>query len=169
MEHQETDPFADPYEGPVPEGVDEAAVKRMRTVAKAFDDLVTIPGTNMSVGLDPVLGVLPGVGDAIARALSLYIVLEAARLGVSYGTLIEMLANVSIDVAGGMIPYVGTVVDAVWKSNRRNLALALEDLADGASDTVFADAAAVVELGRDEEGDEGADEVVEIPIDVEDE
>lgn len=163
MDEPAHDPFADPYEGPVPDGVDEAAVKRMRMVAKTFDDLATVPGTNYSVGLDPVLGILPGAGDVVAAGFSLYIVLESARLGVSYGTLVEMLANVSIDVAGGMIPYVGTVVDTVWKSNRRNLALALEDLADGASNTIFADVADAVEP----DDDESDGEPVEIPIDVE--
>lgn len=169
MSSDDADPFADPYEGPVPEGVDEATVERMRAVAKAFDDLFTIPGTNASIGLDPILGAVPGVGDAIGAALELYIVLESARLGVSYGTLVKMLANVTIDVAGGMLPYVGTVVDAVWKANRRNLALALEDLTDGAADTVFADAADALEPAADagDEGDDASgdeDGPIEIPI-----
>lgn len=163
MSTRENDPFADPYEGPIPEGVDEAAVERMRLVARAFDDLVTIPGTDFSVGLDPVLGVLPGIGDVISAGLSLYIVLESARLGVSYATLVEMLANITIDVAGGMIPYVGTVVDSVWKANQRNIALALDDLAEGAADTVFADPRASSVEGRERSDDE----VVEISIEVE--
>jgi len=165
MSSDDADPFAEPYEGPVPEGVDEAAVERMRAVARAFDDLFTIPGTNASMGLDPILGAVPGIGDAIGAALELYIVLESARLGVSYGTLVRMLANVTIDVAGGMLPYVGTVVDVVWKANRRNLALALDDLADGAADTVFADAADALEpVSEDGETPSRDDEPVEIPI-----
>ncbi|WP_323674541.1 DUF4112 domain-containing protein [Halorubellus sp. PRR65] len=193
MTDGETDPFADPYDGPIPEGVDEAAVERMRLVAKVMDDAVALPGTDFRVGADPVLGVLPGVGDVVAAGVSMYVVLESARLGVSYGTLVEMLANVTIDVAGGAIPYVGTVVDVVFKSNQRNLALALDDLADGASDTVFAsveDAAAdafegaadateeVVDAAADAASGDGTvsagtspegDGPVEIPIEVEDE
>jgi hypothetical protein len=175
----ESDPFAAPYDGPAPASVDEAAVERMRAVARVMDDAVRVPGTEFRVGLDPVLGVLPGAGDVVAAGVSLYIVLESARLGVSYGTLLEMLANVTIDVAGGLIPYVGTVVDAVWKSNQRNLALALEDLADGASDTVFAnvedaatDVVEDVQAGVDEVVDtasEADEEPVRIPIEVEDE
>lgn len=134
----EHDPFADPYDGPVPEGVDEAAVERMRLVARVMDDGVRVPGTDARVGLDPVLGVMPGGGDLLAAGISTYIVLEAARLGVSYVTLVKMLANVAVDTATGAIPVVGTIVDAVFKANRRNLALALDDLADGASETVFA-------------------------------
>ncbi|WP_227132564.1 DUF4112 domain-containing protein [Halorubellus salinus] len=185
MTGDERDPFEEPYDGPVPDGVDEAAVDRMRLVAKVMDDAVRLPGTDFRVGADPVLGVLPGVGDVVAAGVSMYIVLESARLGVSYGTLVEMLANVTIDVAGGAIPYVGTVVDVVFKSNRRNLALALDDLADGASETVFAsveDAAAdalegaadatedVVDAATpDESHADDGDGPVKIPIEVEDE
>jgi hypothetical protein len=177
MTGTENDPFADPYDGPIPEGVDEAAVERMRLVARVLDDEVAVPGTDFEVGLDPILGVLPGAGDVLAGGISLYIVLESARLGVSYTTLLEMLANVTIDVGGGMIPYVGTVVDVFWKANRRNLALALDDLAEGAAETVFADAAdaagvapetdtGVLGAGR---GGGADDDPVEIPIEVEDE
>jgi hypothetical protein len=112
----------------LPETVDRAAIERMRTVARVFDDFVRVPGTEFRVGIDPVLGVLPVVGDVISAGLSLYIVLEAARLGVSYTTLLRMIANVTIDVAGGSLPYVGGIIDAVWKSNKRNLELVIEDL-----------------------------------------
>jgi len=174
MAETETDPFADPYDGPIPDGVDEAAVERMRLVARVLDDAVRIPGTEFRLGLDPVLGVLPGAGDVIAGGLSLYIVLESARLGVSYTTLVSMLANVTIDVAGGMVPYVGTAVDVLWKANHRNLALALDDLAAGASETLFADAADAVGVGPgtgpgDATTEDVADEPVEIPIEFEDE
>lgn len=112
----------------VPESVDRAALERIRTVAYVLDESIEIPGTNYSIGLDPLIGAVPVVGDAISGAISLYIVLESARLGVSYTTLLEMIANVSLDYVGGSIPYVGTVFDAVWKANKRNLELVLEDL-----------------------------------------
>ncbi|NHN41974.1 DUF4112 domain-containing protein [Halorubellus sp. JP-L1] len=176
MAGTEMDPFADPYDGPIPDGVDEAAVARMRTVARVLDEAVRVPGTDFEVGLDPLLGVVPGVGDVIAGGLSLYIVLESARLGVSYTTLVSMLANVTIDVATGTIPYVGPVVDAFWKSNRRNLALALDDLAEGASETLFADAADAAGVGPSTEtgfgdatAEDATDEPIEIPIESEDE
>jgi hypothetical protein len=189
MTSEELDPFEDPYDGPVPEGVDEAAVERMRLVARVMDDGVRVPMTEARVGLDPLFGVVPGAGDLLAAGVSTYVVLEAARLGVSYVTLVEMLATVAVDTALGVIPVVGTVVDAVFKSNRRVLALALDDLADGASDTMFAsveDAASdaladaadttedVVDAATDAASSTAADtddgnEPVEIPIDVEDE
>lgn len=114
----------------LPDSVDRAAVGRMRTVAYVLDESIPIPGTDRSIGLDPLLGVVPGVGDAVSGAISLYIVLEAARLGVSYGTLLRMIANVAVDTVGGTVPYVGDVFDAVWKANVRNLELVLEDLTE---------------------------------------
>ena len=189
MSSEERDPFADPYDGPVPEGVDEAAVERMRLVARVMDDGVRVPGTRARVGLDPVIGVVPGSGDLLAAGIATYVVLEAARLGVSYVTLVKMLANVTVDAVTGAIPVVGTIVDAVFKANRRNLALALDDLADGASETVFASVetaasdalddaadateevvdAAVDAASPDETGADDSGEAVRIPIDVEDE
>ncbi len=134
------------FDGELPESVDMAAIERMRTVARIFDDFLRIPGTEFRVGLDPILGALPVAGDVISAGLSLYIVLEAARLGVSFTTLLRMIANVSIDVVGGALPLVGGIVDAVWKANKRNLELVLEELAN--------------EPGRDKFDDE----VIEIEI-----
>lgn len=120
----------DGLEFDLPDSVDRAAVERMRTVARVMDDFVEIPGTNTSVGLDPLLGLVPGVGDVVSAGVSLYIVLESARLGVGFPTLLKMLANVVVDTAGGSVPYVGTLFDAVWKANEWNLEMALEELAD---------------------------------------
>jgi hypothetical protein len=114
----------------LPASVDRAAVTRMRFVARVLDDSVRIPGTEFRIGLDPVLGLLPVAGDAVSGALSLYIVVESARLGVSPKTLFGMLANVGVDVAGGSIPVVGDLFDAAWKANTRNLRLALSELTD---------------------------------------
>jgi hypothetical protein len=118
------------YDGELPRSVDEAALKRMESVAYILDESVRVPGIGVRIGIDPVLGALPVAGDVASAAISLYIVAESAYLGVSFGTLVEMLANITIDAAGGSIPYVGTVFDAVWKANKRNVTLALEDLAE---------------------------------------
>ncbi|MFB6254648.1 MAG: DUF4112 domain-containing protein [Halobacteriaceae archaeon] len=112
----------------LPDSVDPAAVKRMRVVAHILDESIHIPGTDYSIGFDPIVGTIPVVGDVISGGLSLYIVAEAARLGVSYMTLLKMIANVTIDSVGGSIPYVGDIFDAAWKANKRNLELVLEDL-----------------------------------------
>jgi hypothetical protein len=126
--------FTDDLAVDLPPTVDEAAVRRMRFVSRLLDESVRVPGTDVEIGLDPFLGALPGAGDAVAAGLSLYIVLESARLGVSFTTLLRMLANVAVDVAVGSVPVVGVLFDALWKANVRNLELALEELAEAAAD-----------------------------------
>ena len=116
----------------LPESVDRDAIERMRTAARLLDESVTIPGTNYRVGIDPILSVLPVGGDAAGAVLSLYIVAEATRLGVSTGTVVRMLANVAVDATGGSVPVLGTVFDAAWKANKWNVKLAVEDLAESA-------------------------------------
>lgn len=118
----------DEFDGELPETVDEAAIRRMQAVALILDDGVRVPGTNFRIGIDPIVGVVPGAGDTVAAAVSLYIVLESARLGVSHTTLVRMLGNIAVDTAGGSVPVLGVLFDAVWKANRRNLKLALRDL-----------------------------------------
>jgi hypothetical protein len=120
--------FDDEFDVEIPETVDRAAIKRMKTVAKLLDEAVRIPGIGVRVGIDPVLGLAPISGDLASAALSMYIVVESARLGVSFTTLVRMIANVSIDVLGSAIPYVGTLFDVFWKANKKNVELALDDL-----------------------------------------
>jgi hypothetical protein len=111
----------------VPETVDAAAIRRMHAVARLLDDGVRLPG-GVRVGIDPLLGAVPVVGDALSAAVGLYIVVESARLGVSYLTLVRMLANVGLDLAVGSVPVVGDLFDVFFRAHRRNLDLALADL-----------------------------------------
>ena len=115
----------------LPAGIDDAAIARMRTVARILDEGVTLPGTNFRFGLDPIVGILPGAGDTVTSIVSLYIVAESARMGVSQSTLLRMLANIAVDTVGGSVPLLGVVFDAFWKANKWNVQLALEDLAEG--------------------------------------
>lgn len=110
------------------DGSEEAALSRIRTVAYLLDSSVRVPGTNFRFGLDPILGVLPGAGDLFSAALSVYIIVESIRLGVSTRTLLRMLLNLTIDTVGGSIPLLGNLFDLVWKANKRNLRLALREL-----------------------------------------
>jgi hypothetical protein len=118
------------FEGPIPETVDDAAIDRMRTVAWILDECFRVPGTGVRFGVDPLLGVLPVVGDVISAGFSVYIVAESAYLGVGFTTLARMLANVTTDVLGGSVPYVGWLFDAFFRANERNVRLALADLAE---------------------------------------
>jgi hypothetical protein len=112
----------------LPDGVDEAALDRIEAVAYVMDESIRVPGTDVRLGLDPLVSAVPVVGDVISGGLSLYIVVESAYLGVSYATLARMLVNVAVDVGGGALPFVGTVFDAIWKSNKRNVELVLDEL-----------------------------------------
>jgi hypothetical protein len=116
------------FDGDPPDDVDEAALDRLKAVAYVMDESIRVPGTEVRVGLDPLVSAVPVVGDVISGGLSLYIVVESAYLGVSYATLARMLVNIAIDVGGGAIPFVGTVFDALWKTNVRNVELLLDEL-----------------------------------------
>lgn len=120
--------FDDAFDGEIPDTMDREALHRMRTVAWIMDDCLRVPGTDLRFGFDPVLSVVPVVGDAVASGFALYVVLESANLGVGPMTLVRMIANLTLDFAVGSIPVAGTVFDFFFRANDRNLALALSDL-----------------------------------------
>ncbi|MFB6220734.1 MAG: DUF4112 domain-containing protein [Halolamina sp.] len=131
----------------IPESVDRAAVRRIRRVAYFLDESIPVPGTGFRIGVEPLLSSLPGVGDAVSAAVSLYIVAESARLGVSFTTLLRMLATVTIDTVGSMVPVVGPVFSAVFKANKWNVELLLaEILPDEALDSEPGEEAVVIEV-----------------------
>lgn len=101
--------------------IDPAA--HVRTLARFLDEAVRIPGTGVRVGLDAIIGLVPGVGDVAGAALSGYVVLAAARLGAPPSVLLVMLFNVAVDAGIGSIPAIGDLFDVVWKANMRNAAL----------------------------------------------
>lgn len=113
----------------LPPDVDEGALRRMDRLAYALDDGVAVPGTDWRVGIDPIIGVLPVAGDAVAAALSLAIVAQAALLGVGRPKLALMVFNIVVDLGVGSIPVVGDLFDAAWKANRRNVELTVTELA----------------------------------------
>lgn len=82
-----------------------------------------MPGTNTRIGLDPILGLLPGIGDFLAAVLSSYIVVAAARLGAPRPVLARMLINLGVDTLVGVVPLLGDLFDVGWKANMRNAAL----------------------------------------------
>lgn len=105
--------------------VDEASVEalgRTRGLSHLLDESIRLPG-GYRVGLDPIVGVLPVVGDLPASLISAYVVVEAAYLGVPRATLARMVLNVAVDLVFGSVPVAGPVFDAAWKANARNVAL----------------------------------------------
>jgi hypothetical protein len=99
----------------------DAALRRLQTVANLLDSAFVIPGTKQRVGLDAIIGLIPGLGDVATTLLSSYIVWEARNLGVSKFALARMLANLGIHAAVGSIPLVGDVFDAFFRVNQRNM------------------------------------------------
>ena len=103
--------------------LDPRSLQRLRRLGQLLDNSIRVPGTNFRFGLDTIIGLVPGVGDLAGGALSLYILVEAARLGVPRPLLVRMGYNVAVDVLVGAVPVLGDLFDAAFKANLRNLAL----------------------------------------------
>jgi hypothetical protein len=99
---------------------EEVALQRVARLAYWLDDRFRIPGTRLRLGLDGLLGLIPGIGDTATALIASYIVLEAGRLGVPKRTLARMIANVGFDFIIGLVPLLGDLGDFAWKANRRN-------------------------------------------------
>ena len=109
---------------------EDARLTRVRSLARVLDSAVPIPGTSFRFGLDPVLGLVPGLGDLAGAVLSGYIVLAGIRMGVSRSGVARMLGNIAIDTFVGSVPILGDLFDVGWKSNNRNVALIERHMAD---------------------------------------
>jgi Domain of unknown function (DUF4112) len=98
-------------------------VQRLRQLARLLDEAITIPGTSKKIGLDPIIGLIPGGGDTVGMILSAYIVIEAALLGLPKATLLKMVSNILIDAIVGTVPVIGDLFDVISKANIRNIKL----------------------------------------------
>lgn len=97
--------------------------RRVELLASVTDDAVEIPFVGVRVGIDPLLGLLPGWGDAVAAGLSGWIVVDAARLGAGPTVLLRMLLNLGVDALVGVVPLLGDLFDVGYRANRRNVRL----------------------------------------------
>src|SRR5918999_2546085 len=101
----------------------DAARRRLARLAWLLDNSIPLPGTRFRIGIDAIIGLVPGLGDLLGVLLSSYIVREAARLGAPPSVLTRMAFNVAPEGLVGLVPVVGDVFDAAWKANQRNLVL----------------------------------------------
>jgi len=101
----------------------------LEQLAQLMDAVFIIPGTNIRFGLDAVLGLIPGLGDAATSIVSMMILQTASRQGLPRTTMLRMAANVAIDFLLGSLPLVGDVFDVFWKSNQMNVDLLKRHLA----------------------------------------
>lgn len=102
---------------------DREVDRELEMLARWMDSVFEIPGTRIRLGLDPILGLIPGLGDLLTTLVSLYIVGAARRYGLPRVTLVRMASNIGIDLVLGSLPFVGDAFDVFWKSNERNVAL----------------------------------------------
>ena len=100
-----------------------AAERRIGRVTHALDELIAVPGTPVRVGLDPIVGLIPVVGDAVAALVGVWVIGEAARFGIPRLVLVRMAVNLVIDLAIGAIPLLGDIFDFAFRSNSANLEL----------------------------------------------
>ncbi len=110
----------------VPRPLSDAQLRQLawlRHVADLLDNAFVVPGTSYRIGWDPILGVMPGLGDLVTPAFGVLVLLQANRLGVPRLVQVRMVANVAIDFFGGLVPIAGDLFDASWKANVANMRL----------------------------------------------
>jgi hypothetical protein len=94
-----------------------------RIISKWMDELIRVPGTNFRIGLDPIMSFVPGIGDFLASSLGLVTVIESVRIGVAPSVIGRMGLNMATNALIGIVPIIGPVFSAFFKSNTRNLQL----------------------------------------------
>ncbi len=113
----------------LPTGTDPASVRaRVVAMERLLERSFTIPGVNMPVGLDALIGLVPVLGEIVTTAMGAYIIWEARNLGLSKWKLARMGANVLFDTAIGAIPLIGDAADVVFRSNTKNLKIILKHI-----------------------------------------
>jgi len=104
-------------------GGNQRGLELLRRWARIFDSAFRIPGTRITFGLDPIIGLIPGIGDLSSPIFSLFIIWHAAKLRVPRVVIARMVLNALIDGLVGAIPLVGDLFDFAWKASAWNLAL----------------------------------------------
>lgn len=102
---------------------EEEREKRIEAVAHLMDNAVRVPGTSFRIGIDGIIGLIPGFGDFVGTIVGSYIIVEAARGGIPSAVVFRMIANTLLEYFIGLIPVLGDLFDFTWKANIRNLNL----------------------------------------------
>ena len=103
-----------------------AAVERLDMLARLFDTAFILPGTNIRFGIESIMRLVPGIGDAAASALSCWLLYEAHRLDIPKPVFARMAANVAIEGVIGAVPFIGDMFDVGFRANRRNVQILRE-------------------------------------------
>ncbi|PSB07573.1 DUF4112 domain-containing protein [Pleurocapsa sp. CCALA 161] len=104
-------------------------LRQIRKIAKLLDTAIGIPGTKFRIGLDPILGLIPGGGDLVGAAISAYMIYLASSFGLEKSKISKMIQNIALETTVGFVPIVGDLFDAYFKANIRNLDILEQHLA----------------------------------------
>lgn len=119
----------------------EQRLELIRRVSRLLDSAMVLPGTSFRFGLDPILGLLPGLGDLVSPLFTIGVIWQARDLGIPRVVQLRMIFNVAIDTVLGIVPVAGDIFDFAWKANDKNLALleryAYEERRPAGADWVF--------------------------------
>jgi hypothetical protein len=99
----------------------DQAHRRLRRIARLMDSEFRVPMLGFRFGADAILGLIPGIGDALSGPIGAYLIYEAHRLGIPRSALLRMILNVAFDTGVGAIPVVGDIWDLFFRSNDRNM------------------------------------------------
>ena len=116
---------------------DRRGLELLRRWARIFDSAFRVPGTNIRFGIDPIIGLVPGVGDLASPVLSLFMIWQGLRMGVPKIVLARMMFNALIDGLSGVVPVFGDLFDFGWKATEWNLALLERHAMPGQRPTSF--------------------------------
>ena len=108
--------------------INEEKLVRLKLLSKRLDNNFIIPGTKYKIGLDPIIGAVPVIGDLIGALLSTYIMYSGIKMGVSRSIVAQMATNIALDFTIGWIPIIGDIFDIIWKANQRNVKLIEESI-----------------------------------------
>lgn len=136
MEPEETSPteaqpepvieITEPNPAMEPDSVREALEQKAKTskfIAYLLDECIRIPGTQIRIGLDPILGLVPGGGETVSSVVGAFLLADASRRGIPFRTLFKMGGNLLVNATIGALPGVGDLFSAWFKSNSRNFDL----------------------------------------------
>ena len=99
------------------------SMARLDALARLMDGIFTIPGTNIRMGLDGFIGLVPVAGDVVSGLISSYLIWEAKQLGAPRWLIARMIGNVAIDSTIGAIPLLGDAFDVMFRANMKNMGL----------------------------------------------
>lgn len=106
-------------------------LQKVARLTKLMDSQFRVPGTNITFGIDPIIGLIPGLGSVVDYIISAYLLVSMVRNGASGRVVSKMILNISIDGIVGAIPVLGNIFDFFYKANRKNLILAVEHFEEG--------------------------------------